>query len=240
MFGEVATVIVVLGLIFFVGLIFWKRPVSVARMTLKSPQNLDPSLKVVVVWGASGNVGFKIIENLIESGKFAVIGVSRTYENWYCKVKDQEHIRDKVQWIGCDIRLQRDVKRVIEKIKSVYGRIDAFINACVIGRPGGLPNQYTTARDRSDVLIRLPNAFPPKDRRENCDMFFTNFIGLSNLLREESRSGAKVIINPVEVDDFTDLLLKKWCECDAANHVRLIQMDLRKNSADISAKITSD
>lgn len=215
---EFTIVIIVIAIVFLFIIFSRKECANVPRKCL-SKLAIQEDSPVVVVFGASGTKGVAIIEELAKNN-INVIGLSRTYDKWYTMMNNRDHLKDKVQWMNCDVRVHREVEEAIRKIKKEYGRIDVFINVAVIGRPGNIPYGYTTGRDGKNIFIRSAET--------SDNMFFTNFIGLSNLLKAEVYSGAKLIINPKKVDSFSDLLLTEYERTDVAKYITLKRMNLSK------------
>lgn len=228
---EIAIVIFIIGLVYLAIIFLGKLEPTVPRTSL-NPQNLktlSAETPVVVVFGASGNVGLNIVKEFVRR-KCIVIGLSRKYNNWYAKTQDDESLAHNVHWLGCDVRLHREVKCAFQKIKELYGRIDIVINAAIIGRPGTIPS-FNTGVDGDSIFVRLPNARMTKKKMgvsEAQDSFFTNFVGLCNLLREEIYEVKDAIVLPKNVDPFTDLLIDQYHQTDIAKHINLVKLNLKK------------
>src|SRR3990167_2331816 len=220
---EFTLFVIIIGIVFLFIIFSRKECVNVPRGCL-SKVTIQKNTPVVVVFGASGVKGVTVIEELAKKN-VNIIGLSRTYNKWYSIMNGKDHLKDKIQWMNCDVRVHREVEEAIRKIKKEYGRIDAFINASVIGRPGSIPQGYTTGRDGENIFIRVTqNSHDSVDQ----NMFFTNFLGLSNLIKAELYSGAKLILNPKKIDPFSDLLLTEYERSDMAKYVNLKRMSLLK------------
>lgn len=221
---EFTIVVIIIAIVFLFIMMSPKKSVSVPRGCL-SKVSIQKDSPVVVVFGASGIKGVTIIEELAKNN-INVIGLSRTYNKWYSIMNGRNDLKDRIQWMNCDVRVHREIEEAIRKIKKDYGRIDAFINAAVVGRPGVIPHGYTTGKDGKDIFIRLVST----KSTGTDNMFFTNFIGLSNLLKVELYSGTSLIINPKRVDAFSDLLLTEYESTDIAKCVNIKRMNLTKPS----------
>ena len=67
----------------------------------------------VLITGITGFVGSHLADFLLEKGGIEVYGIER----WRSRTENIEHIKDRINLMGCDIRDASSVKKLIEKIK---------------------------------------------------------------------------------------------------------------------------
>lgn len=82
-------------------------------------------MKVAIVTGAAGGIGFATVEALIKK-EFTVVGMDiRPYED----VKDMfVNFGDSFTYVSCNLSSGEDRKRLVDTAMEKYGRIDALIN----------------------------------------------------------------------------------------------------------------
>ena len=82
-------------------------------------------MKVAIVTGAAGGIGFATVEALIKK-EFTVVGMDiRPYED----VKDMfVNFGDSFTYVSCNLASGEDRKRLVDTAMEKYGRIDALIN----------------------------------------------------------------------------------------------------------------
>ena len=82
-------------------------------------------MKVAIVTGAAGGIGFATVEELVNKGFFVVGMNRRPYEN----VKSQfEKLGDKFTYVSGDLSSAEDRKKLVDTAIEKYGRIDALVN----------------------------------------------------------------------------------------------------------------
>ena len=82
-------------------------------------------MKVAIVTGAAGGIGFATVEALIEKGFFVVGMNRRPYES----VKAQfEGFGDKFTYVSGDLSSSADRKNLVDTAMERFGRIDALVN----------------------------------------------------------------------------------------------------------------
>ena len=82
-------------------------------------------MKVAIVTGAAGGIGFATVEELVKK-EFTVVGMDiRPYED----VKDMfKNFGDSFTYVQCNLSSSDDRKRLVDTAMEKYGRIDALIN----------------------------------------------------------------------------------------------------------------
>ena len=82
-------------------------------------------MKVAIVTGAAGGIGYATVEELIKKG-FAVVGMNRRpYES----VKDRfECFGESFTYVSGDLSSSEDRKKLVDTAVEKYGRIDALVN----------------------------------------------------------------------------------------------------------------
>ena len=67
----------------------------------------------VLITGITGFVGSHLADYLLGLGNIKIYGIER----WRSRTENIEHIRDKINLVGCDIRDSISVTEIIAKIK---------------------------------------------------------------------------------------------------------------------------
>lgn len=204
---------------------------------------------VSVIFGATGSSGIGAMKEMAKRNN-VIIAASRRHSKWGDIVKKNPELKGKVQWIKCDVRLHRDVDRVLSEVKKTYGRIDVAVNMAVInGDDNLLKTPISTGKDGNDIYLKLPGAYKynykgrlplyKKGAPGTEHSFFTNFIGLSNLIRSEHKHNVQILVNPKNVsplcDTLTDELQKEMLE----SHI-VTKSHLRPTVKVISADFAND
>ena len=82
-------------------------------------------MKVAIVTGAAGGIGFATVKELVNKG-FAVVGMNRRP---YDSVKEQfAELGESFTYVSGDLASASDRKRLVDTAIEKYGRIDALVN----------------------------------------------------------------------------------------------------------------
>ena len=85
--------------------------------------------KVVIVTGGAGLIGQEFIKAVVENNGFAVIADINKEQGENCKKYQQEVLKtDRIVFTELDINSSSSINKMIEKITTRYGKIDALIN----------------------------------------------------------------------------------------------------------------
>lgn len=234
---EFAVLIIILAAVFLFIMFFkpkyLEERVEICKFNDKPRQKVEG--KIIVIFGASGSIGKKYLDYIIENyPDFKVIAVSRKYKNWFnCTCENRSKYLN-VDWLRCDIRLDREVEYTLKYIQNNFGTPDMYINCCVIGRPNVIPSGFRTGRDRDAIFVRLENATVKNVKiglAEASNPFFTNFIGLTNLLHLQPRYLSKdgSIHIPSGIDNITDALIQEFKNCDLAKYTNFVVSDFKSD-----------
>lgn len=141
--------------------------------------------KIAIIFGASGELGIKIVTDLLKSN-YTVIGVGRRYNKWVetiqikcpsinitndnllktdIKLKDNTYLYDaiidkRLHWLKADVRISSEIEKVIKETLRIYDHIDLAVNISIIDKKVDyLKEIISTTRDKDDIYIRLLGAY---------------------------------------------------------------------------------
>lgn len=102
-------------------------------------------MKVAIVTGAAGGIGYATVEELIKKG-FAVVGMNRRpYES----VKDRfECFGESFTYVSGDLSSSKDRKKLVDTAMEKYGRIDALVNVAGVA-----------PKERRDILEMTEDSY---------------------------------------------------------------------------------
>lgn len=174
------------------------------------PFRKEGTNKVAVVIGASGENGIVLVKRFLTEG-YTVIAASRSETRWHSVVmKNKWQMNKQLYWRRLDVRVLQKVKDFFDEVKNTYSTIDIAANAFMIKDTGsGTPS---TILEGDQVLLRMPNGYNQSSnlgvnlQEENS--FFTNFIGLWNVMEIEKKHNVVKILNPSNVSPTTNALVK--------------------------------
>jgi NAD(P)-dependent dehydrogenase (short-subunit alcohol dehydrogenase family) len=122
--------------------------------------------KVVLITGGTSGIGLEVAKSFSEEKARAVIVCGRSPEKWEIAKKTLP-LKNKIEYQVCDIRIEEQVKNLIESIYDKYGRLDVcFNNAGVqpgVSKDGGLLETaiFDSSVDKDgSIVYRIPAPQP--------------------------------------------------------------------------------
>ena len=104
--------------------------------------------KIALITGGSRGIGYGIALKLAKAGYDLVINGVREADAVTDQLKELESLGARVLYCRANISLTEDRTRMLDEIKSFYGRLDILIN-----------NAGIAPRERKDILEATPESF---------------------------------------------------------------------------------
>lgn len=149
--------------------------------------------KTAILFGGTGKRAEDILAELTD---YNIVICSRRVAKFEQLKQNYPHL----SWRSCDVRINREVSRVIKEVKEEYGSVDLIVNISLIETDLNLYNHYfSIERDDKDIIIKLPGAYKKNYRRAlslyhkgspgSESHIFTNMFGTINITRAAVEEG---------------------------------------------------
>lgn len=179
-----------------------------AMMTMPAASGSRFAGKVVLVTGGTSGIGLAAATAFAQEGA-TVIVCGRTPSKWATAQANLPSGVD-IEYRPCDVRLEADVKALIQYIVSKYGQLDIAVNAAGVAPSSFLPNTVFQSTTSPTGSIHY-GIFPPQPR-STCAQSDPPTCNNSKCPVGQQTGASNFCENPVFTDGFGIFYCMKW-EC---------------------------